>query len=504
MRIAALSCLALAACAPKYPAGPIPNELAKEPVRTVELPGPESPNVYFQALVAAGSARDPIGSEGVAHLTARGLAEAGAGERTSQEVRDALYPTGNALEVNADREWITIKLRCHRDHQEICAEIFGDVLTAPRFDPTDLIRMREEAVYDVSDGLLSDEEALGQEVMDAVIFEGHPYGHPVKGRAGVLPSIDEDDVRSFYKAQYVRQSVWLGLAGSFSEQTRTALAERLNSLPGERAPELVLQKPVKVEGRSLQIVSTNTEVTGIHFAHPLQVDRADPDWPALAVAMTAMGAHRQSFGRLFQVLREKRGLNYGDYAYVEPYIQRGWSSLPEQGVLRQQPYFYVWIRPTSLENGPFAMKLAVAEVERLVSDGLEEQEFDDVREYLRGYMPLLAQDPGRRLAYAMDAAATATPNPIEAIPKALETLTREEINAALQKHIRPADLRIIAVSGGAEDLKKRLLEETATPIVYKDVEPEEEQANRDAEAAEWPLGLTEETVWIAPAKGIFQ
>ncbi len=494
----------LAACAPKFPAGPIAIDVAKEPVRVVELAEESSPNVYFQALIAAGSAHDPVGFEGVAHLTARGLAEAGAGEHTSQQVRDLLYPTGNALQVSAAREWISIRLRCHRDHQQLCAEVFADALTAPRFDGTDLIRLREEAVYDVSDGLLSDEETLGQEVLEAVVFEGHPYGHPVKGRAGTLPLIDAEDVSAFYKAHYVRQSVWLGLAGSFSEETRNTLVARLNELPGERAPELVLQRPVKVEGRSLQIVATQTEVTGFHFAHPLDVTRADPDWAALSIAMTALGAHRQSFGRLFRILRTARGLNYGDYAYVEPFIQRGWSSLPEQGVLRRQPYFYVWIRPTSVDNGPFALRLAVAEVERIVADGLEAEELDDVREYLRGYMPLLAQDPGRRLAYAMDAAATGTPNPIEAIPEALQTLTLEDINEALTRHIHPADLRIVAVTGDAEGLKKRLLEETSTPIVYNDVEPEQEQTDRDAEAAEWPLGLTEEVVWIAPAEGIFQ
>jgi zinc protease len=470
----------------------------------VDLADNTSPNVYFQALIAAGSARDAVGFEGLAHLTARGLAEAGAADRTSQEVRDALFPTGNALQVLVDREWVSIRLRCHRDHQAICAEIFADALTAPRFDPTDLIRLRDEAIYDVSEGLLSDEEALGQEVMDAMLFEGHPYGHPVKGRTGTLPLIDAERVAAFYKAQYVRQSVWLGLAGSYSDETRATLVERLDALPAERAPELVLQKPIAVDGRSLQIVSTNTSVTGFHIAHPLPVTRSHPDWVALSVAMTAMGAHRQSFGRLFQILREERGLNYGDYAYSEPFIQRRGSSLPEQGVLRRQPFFYVWIRPTSIDNGPFALKLAVSEVERLVADGLEADELDDVREYLRGYMPLLAQDPGRQLAYAMDAAATDTPNPITAIPLALETLTLDEINDALTRHIHPADVRIVAVTGDAEGLRRRLVEETSTPIVYLDVEPTTEQANRDAEAAEWPLGLTLETVWITPAEGIFQ
>jgi len=462
------------------------------------------PNVYFQALVASGAARDPIGSEGLAHLTARALVEAGAGDRSSQEIRDALHPTGNSVRVLVDREWTSIRLRCDRGHQTLCAEVFADILTAPRFDPTDVVRLREEALYDVSEGLLSDEEALGHEVLEAVLFEGHPYGHPVKGRAGVLPLVDADDVQAFYDANYVRESVWVGLAGGYDEDTRNKLVERLARLSGERAPELVLQSPIRVDGRSMQIVATQTQVTGFHFAHPLPVTRTDSDWPALAVAMTALGAHRQSFGRLFKTLRTARGLNYGDYAYIEPYTERHGSSLPEQGVLRQQPYFYVWLRPTSIENGPFALKLALSEVERLVTDGLDAEEFDDIRSYLRGHTPLLAQDLGRRLAYEMEAVATGTPNLLEVLPAALESLSLEEVNDALARHIHPENLRIVAVTGDADTLKMRVLEESSTPIVYNQVQPEEAQVNRDAEAAEWPLGLTEETVWIAPAEGIFR
>jgi zinc protease len=494
----------LMACAPKIPAGPIPFEQAKQPVRWVEVPDQNHPNVYFQALIAAGSARDPLGSEGVAHLTAQALAEAGAGDRTSQDLRDALYPTGNGLEVRVDREWVSVRLRCHRDHQALCATVFADVLTAPRFDPTDIARLRDNALYRVSEGLLGDEEALGQETLDAVVYEGHPYGHPVAGRAGVLGLLEDTDVRTFYDKTYVRESVWVGLAGAFDPATRELLATQLEDLPGVPAPELVLQSPTRVHGRSLQIVSTQTQVTGFHFAHPIAVTRRDPDWNALTVAMTALGAHRQSFGRLFRTLRTDRGLNYGDYAYVEAYSERRGSSLPEQGVLRQQPYFYVWIRPTSIENGPFALKLAVLEIERLVADGLDSREFEDVRAYLKGSLPLLAQDPGRRLAYALDAAATETPNPLVALTAALDALTVEEVNAAVRRHVHPDTLRIIAVTGEAETLKRRLLEEASTPIVYNDVQPSEAQIQRDTEAADWPIGLTEDTIWIAPAQGLFQ
>jgi zinc protease len=322
------------------------------------------------------------------------------------------------------------------------------------------------------------------------------------GRAGVLPLLDAEATERFHARHYVREAVIGGIAGAFDPALQSAFQQRLDSLPGHRAPELVLQSPVPVEGRTLLAVDTETGVTGFHLGHPLQVDRNHRDWPALYLGVAAFGVHRQVHGRLFRSLRGDRGLNYGTYAYLEPFVQRGWTTMPEQGVLRRQPYFSLWIRPTSTENGPFALKLALDELERLAAEGLDEEEFALNREYLVGHLPLEASDPGRRLAYALDAVATGTPNLLEHAPVALESVTLEEVNAALATHLQPHDLRIVAVSGEAADLETRLVEGIPTPIVYNDVHPSPEQAARDEEVAARSIGLTESAT--TPAEGIFR
>jgi zinc protease len=498
----ALLVFLITACVPRIETGPSAVAEAQAPVRLVTLPDPGSPNVYFQAIVAAGSARDPVGREGLAWLTARSMSEGGAGTRSGQALKEALFPTGNDIEQVIDREWVSFRLTCHRDHAPLCMELFTEVLLHPRFDEVDVDRLRDEALYQVSQGLLADEESLGAEVLDGWIYEGHPYGHPVMGRTGVLPLLDAEAARRFHARHYVREAVIGGMAGAFEPELQSAFQERLDALPGNRAPELILQSPAPKAGRALLAVDTETEVTGIHLGHPLGVDRNHPDWPALYLGVSAFGVHRQVHGRLFRSLRGDRGLNYGTYAYMEPFVQRGWTTLPEQGVSRQQPHFSLWIRPTSIENGPFALKLALDELERLVTDGLEEAEYELNRDYLVGHLALEAPDPGRRLAYALDAAATGTPNLLEYVPVALESVTLEEVNAALATHLRPQNLRIVAVSGEAADLVTRLVEGIPTPIVYNDVLPSPEQAARDEEVAARSVGLTESDT--TPAEGIFR
>jgi zinc protease len=484
-----LTALFLVGCAPKIERGPVPVDEAAKPPSVVRQPNETSPNIYLAALVRAGSALDPVGKEGLAHLTAQAMVEGGAGDRAPDAIRQDLHGYGNNIEVLVDREWVSFRLRCHADHALACAELFGDVLTSPGLDPETVQRLREESEYAVSEGILSSAEALGDELLDNVLFAGHPYGHPVEGRSGVIPLLTEADTRSFHGQHYLRSTTWLGLAGNIPAGVDQALEERLGTLPSRLAPDFALPQPEPIEGRRLLAVRGGSPVTGFHLGHPLNVTRDHPDWAPLATAFVSFGAHRQSFGRLFRTLRSNRGLNYGDYAYIEPFVERSGAAMPDQGIDRQQPYFSMWIRPTSNENGAFALKLAIDELEILVEDGLTEAEFEDVRSHLRGYLPLLAQDPGRRLLYALDEAATGRPNPLDLLPARLDTMTLGEINAAIAAHIHPETIHIVAVSGDADQLAATLVEETETPIVYADIVPSEEQADRDAAISKKVLNL---------------
>jgi zinc protease len=420
-------------------------------------------------------------------------------------VRDALYAIGASRFVRADRDWTSLRVTCHRDHASICVELFADALTAPRFEDAEVARLRDEALYEVTDGILADEEALAREVLDGWIYEGHPYGHPIAGRAGVLPLLGSAQARAFHQRNYVRESITVGAAGAVSAEALDSLHQRLEALPGRLAPDRALQQPVRVDGRSLIAVDTDTPVAGFAFGHPWPIDRAHPDWPALYLALVAFGEHRQSHGRLFRELRTLRGLNYGDYAYIEPFVQRGGEAMPEQGTLRRQPMFSVWLRPTSEQNGAFLLRAALAEFERFVADGLTPEEFARIRTYAIARLPLFATDPERRLAYALDAAASGQPDPLAFLADRLRGLSVDEVNAAVQRHLSPNHLRIVAVAGEARWLVDAIVEGKPTPIVYAPgITPDAAQGARDAELAGWPFGVAADAARVVPAEGIFR
>ena len=81
--------------------------------------------------------------------------------------------------------------------------------------------------------------------------------------------------------------------------------------------------------------------------------RGDPDYPALLVMQSYFGPHRLSGGRLYQRIREVRGINYGDYAYIE-YFPRGGNLMePQPNLARRSQIFQIWIRPVEPPAGCF-------------------------------------------------------------------------------------------------------------------------------------------------------
>lgn len=237
------------------------------------------------------------------------------------------------------------------------------------------------------------------------------------------------------------------------------------------------------------MLETEGDVTGFHLGHTHQVTRSHPDWLALKVGTTILGLHRERSGRLFDALRTQRGLNYGTYAYAEPFAERQENKQPENGLIREQDHFTLWIRPTSLENGPFALRLAIDELERLVEHGVTAEELERTKKSLALVTPLEALDPGRRLAYAMDARVSRTRSVLTRVPEELASLTLEQVNGALARHLKPDRLWIVAVTGDAADLVERTQPGSVTPVVYEGIEPDAAQAARDEQVASKPLSI---------------
>jgi zinc protease len=187
-------------------------------------------------------------------------------------------------------------------------------------------------------------------------------------------------------------------------------------------------------------------------------------------------------------MRSRRGLNYGDYAYLDHFEQEGWGRFGRTNLWRAVPYFSIWIRPVQPANGVFALRQAIWELRHLIDDGLTRQEFEVSREHVRNVSRLWKQTLQRRLGLAMDDAHRGAGDIVAELDAALDTMTLEQVNAALKK-LDGRNLRAVLVCARADSIRGLLEERTRTPIVYSGGDAPEDVRAKDAEIETLELGM---------------
>src|SRR6185437_13723874 len=140
--------------------------------------------------------------------------------------------------------------------------------------------------------------------------------------------------------------------------------------------------PTAPETSKVVIVDKDTRSVAFSLGYPIEVTRSTQDYAALLLVTSYLGQHRVSSGVLYDRMREKRGLNYGDYAYIE-YFPRGMFLMePQQNLARRYQIFQVWIRPVEPPTAKFALRLAMFELDKLAKNGMTQVQFDGAREFL--------------------------------------------------------------------------------------------------------------------------
>jgi zinc protease len=496
---------ALAAPAAARAAGPAPAT-----PQLLVLPANDKAAVAIQLRFRSGAVDDPPGKAGLTFLTARVMVEGGAGPLDAKALLGALFPIAAELDVRVDEELTTFHAKVHRDALEKLWPILADVLLRPRWEAREFERIREAAVNDVDKRLRQgDDENLGKEALHSLLCRGHPYQRLRLGHVSELKTISLEEVKAHAARVFTIDRLTIGIAGGYPETLPEQLVKALSGLPATGAPAVAVPQQRGPGRPRFLLVEKQGASTAISMGLPWELSRTSPDHPAMSVARSAMGEHRQFNGRLMQRLREARGLNYGDYAYIEHFVQDGWNAATAQtGVARRQQAFSVWLRPVQNENRLFAVRAALYELERsLGAEPFSPAEVARTKGFLDGYILLFDQTDSRKLGYALDAAFTGPADYLAGWRKALDAVTPEAVNAAWRKWVDPSRLQIVMVGPDMTAVKQAILANQPTPIRYQDasVKRPQQQLDADAEIARHPFGaIGESDVEIVPVEKLFE
>ncbi|HEX7809461.1 MAG TPA: insulinase family protein, partial [Thermoanaerobaculia bacterium] len=464
------------------------------------------PNVMMKFLFTVGSANDPKGKEGLSVLAASMITEAGSQDMRIDEINKALYPMAGAFYNSIDKEMTSFTGVVHKDNLDKYLAIVLPQLVTPGFREEDFQRLKDQQLNALQQDLRSNnEEELGKEELLNANFNNTPYGHTDLGTVAGIKSITLDDVKKFIADNYNASNVVIGLSGDYPETLIRTLTRGLSPLgAGSEEQALASLTPYKAtqpEGLQVEIVKKETRATAISMGHPIPVTRNSADFAALNVARAWLGEHRASMSHLYDRIREARGLNYGDYAYIEYFDRPGGQFFPSPNIARRNQIFEIWIRPVVPENAQMAMRIALFETQKMIDEGLSEEDFKNTRDYLMKNVYLLTANQNQRLGYALDSWWYGMGDYVDTMRVAYSKLTRDDVNKAIKKYLSAKNLHVVIITKDAEGLRDTLLKDEPSSIKYD--APKPQLAEEDKVIGSYKLNIKPGNIRIVNVDDVF-
>ena len=481
-------------------------------VKVIELPKPGSTKIVVKIRFKNGSVADPSGKEGITNLTADLMMDGGTVEYTKSQITDLIYPMAAYYYAHTDKEVTTFTFAFPKDFSEEFYPLLKGLMLSPSFTQKDFDRVKSNTLNFVSQVIrASSDEEFSKMALEEMLFKGTPYEHMVAGTVEGLKSITLDDVKSHYKNYFTRDNVIIGISGDYSAEYLERLVKDMEKLPMTEVKLPELPQIKMPDGIQVEIIEKEDALgSAIFTGYPIDITRADDDFAALMIANSWLGEHRKSYSRLYQKIRETRSMNYGDYTYIEWYEQGGRNQLPPPGVPRSRNYFAIWIRPVQIGeqlrkqypelkdieigHAHFALRMALREIDLLRENGMDKDEFEKTKQFLRSYIKLYIQTPEKELGFLLDSEFYGRKNYIKELDGLLEKVTLEQVNDAIEKYLQTDNMDIVIVTDDSEakPLAESLKTNKPSPMSYsnqiKEGLPDEVLAE-DKEVAVYPLNV---------------
>lgn len=394
------------------------------------------PVISLNATFPAGAVLDPAGREGRASLLSS-LLDEGAGELTSQAFQERLADISARLRFSASRDRFGVRLRTLSANREAAFDLLRLALTAPRFDPDPVERIRAQTIAGLR-AELQDPNTIAGRTWFRTVFPNHPYGRPVDGTVASVGAITVADLRAFVADNFALSGLKIGVAGDI---TPDELARRLDrifgALPAKgRATAIAEVEPANA-GKQI-IVRQEVPQSVVVFGHA-GIRRDDPDWYAAYVMNRIFGGGGFS-SRLTEEVREKRGLAYSVYSYLSPYRH---TALMMGGVA------------TANRRVGKSLEVIRAEWRRMAEHGVTAKELAEAKTYINGSFPLRL-DSSRRIAGLLVAMQIHDLgiDYITRRPALINAITLADIRRVARRVMKPDALTVVVV-GQPDGLEPR-------------------------------------------------
>lgn len=310
----ALAALATATVVSVAPASAVDVQKITSPggIKAWVVADKTTPIITISFAFRGGSIRDPLGKEGRASMV-RSLLDQGAGDLDAQALQRKLEDMSIRFSVSSGRDAFSGSLRTLGNTKDEAFRLLATILTKPRFDAAAVARVRRQLI---SAAIRSARKpnTIASRTWMARAFPDHPYGRVTGGTPKSLAAITEADLRAFVRETFARDNLVIGVVGNVDpKEVGPWLDTMFGSLPAKSAPLKVAKVAPKLDGK-IDVVAFDVPQSQIIFGQT-GLSRKDRDFYAAYLMNHILG--QGSFtSRLYNEVREKRGLAYGVYTYL--------------------------------------------------------------------------------------------------------------------------------------------------------------------------------------------
>jgi predicted Zn-dependent peptidase len=393
---------------------------------TEALPGLRS--VTLGMWVGSGSRDETDEQSGASHFLEHLLFK-GTADRTAREIAESIESVGGEMNAFTTHEQTVFYVRVPDTHFELAFDILTDIVWQPAFRPNDVESERQVILEEI--GMRDDTpDDLVHELFEQAMYPAHPLGREVLGSESSIKAMTRDAIASYHAAHYHPSNIVFAAAGNLAHEDVLARAE-LRMPPGTEArPERA--RPALRDTEALAVVNRPTEqdhvVVGMRALPAL-----DPDRYAFTVLNQTLGGGMSS--RLFQQVREERGLAYSVYSYRAAYEDTGFLAI------------YAGTAPERVHE---TLGVIGTELDRLVADGLTAAELDAAKGHLAGSLAMSLETSSSRMRrIGRSEQVEGEVPPLDDLVARVLAVTADDVERVIDRVLRDAP-RTLAVVGPHE------------------------------------------------------
>jgi predicted Zn-dependent peptidase len=352
---------------PFYERTVLPNGL-----RILSSTMPATHSVTVNIYVGAGSRYERKGEEGVSHYVEHMLFKGTRKRPTAKEIAEAIDGVGGLLNGATDREYTVYYIKVARPHMAIAVDVLCELVRHPLMETSEMEKERQVVIEELA--MVADSPPqIADLLLDSLLWPDNPLGRDVAGTAESVTNISRDVMMGYLSEQYAPNNIVVSVAGNVTHEEVVAMFNQTlgDWNPGQPAAWLPVNgangRRSAVHYKTTEQAHVSLAVRGIPLNHP--------DRHALSFLSVILGEGMSS--RLFIELREKRGLVYDVSSYASHFLDTGAFNV------------YTGVDP---KNATEAIKLVVAELERMRDHGPTTEELVKARELSKGRMMLRMED----------------------------------------------------------------------------------------------------------------